>query len=30
VRDGIVVIAFSAAASTGVALALLLLVHVAG
>jgi hypothetical protein len=30
VRDGIAVIAFSAAASTGVALALLLLVHVAG
>ena len=30
VRDGVVVIAFSAAASTGVALALLLLVRVAG
>jgi hypothetical protein len=30
VRDGVAVIAFSAAASTGVALALLLLVHVAG
>ena len=30
VRDGFVVIAFSAAASTGVALALLLLVRVAG
>ena len=30
VRDGVAVIVFSAAASTGVALALLLIVHVAG
>ena len=30
VRDGLVVVAFSAAASTGLALALLLLVRVAG
>jgi hypothetical protein len=30
VRDGLAVIAFSAAASTGVALTLLLLAHVAG